>query len=121
MIGDHHLLDQSDHKKAETARRPVVPRRSVDSLQILLDFAETHDGAGHKLREEVYVCKILRKIAGSFNLALVYVDDIRNRMEGIETDSNWQDDIENGQRRVWHQMVNGGRKEVVVLKKAEQR
>src|ERR1035438_1532091 len=80
-IGDHHLLNQSDYEEAEAARRPVVARRSVDVFEIPLDLAEAHDGAGHKLGKQVYVREILRKISCSLNLALVYVDYVRNGVE----------------------------------------
>src|SRR6476660_3091635 len=88
VVGDDDLLDETDDEESHAAREPMPPIGLTDGLEILLDLAEAHDRPGDQLREEGNVRRELEEPTRRADHASVAVDDVADRVERIERNSN---------------------------------
>ena len=72
---------------------------TIDILEVLLDLSESDDRAGHQLRKERHVRRVLEEIFGGGDHAPVRIDDIGNRVERVERNPDRKQNIKNRYHR----------------------
>jgi len=119
LVGDGELLEQAEnHQQGAAQNFPRVGR--VPIVKIGEEMARAHDGAGHQLREERDVERVIDDVGDDFLLAAVDIDHVGHALEGVEADAHRQDDVQR-ERIEWpgHHPRQIAGQEIVVLEEAE--
>ena len=117
MSSSHNLLKEAP-QHPQKARREVVPFGLMGGVELLGQVIVPADGALHDRREEGDEQGVLENIRGRLSLAAVHVDDVGGSAEGVEGDTQGEDEGGDGQGAFGEQsqhVVDGGHRKARVL------
>src|SRR4051812_11938609 len=69
-------------------------------LDLWQEMGRSLNGSGDQMRKKADEKSVVHDRFGRFELAVVDVDDVRDRLERVKRDAGWQDNSQRGQREV---------------------
>ena len=100
------------------AKPHLIARSLAVSLNLRQEVVRSHDRTSHQLRKEGEEKEILEPTIGRFDATTIDIDDVADRLEGVERYTYRQDDIHRLEVRA-HQVSPILRKEVGILEVAQ--
>ncbi|MNO93249.1 hypothetical protein D3C76_848460 [compost metagenome] len=119
-VGDEDFLDETLHEPRAALGELVEGVGAV--VELVGQVAETQHGAGDQVREDRHERREVDQVAGGRGVAAVHVDDVADRLEDVERDTDRQQHVGEDERLKTdrrHHRVDAVDAEVGVLEVAE--
>ncbi|MNF66323.1 hypothetical protein D3C84_481100 [compost metagenome] len=119
-VGDEDLLDETLHEPRAALGELVEGVRAV--VELVGEVAETQNRAGNQVREDRHEGREVDQVARGRGVAAIHVDDVADRLEDVERDTDRQQHVGEDERLKTdrrHHRVDAVDAEVGVLEVAE--